>query len=340
MRLTPARASSLGLDAARPSFADVVAARERIAKLAVRTPLRPSLALSERLNCPVFLKLETVQPTGAFKLRGAATKVLALDDAERARGLVTASTGNHGRAVAYAARAVGARCVVCLSKLVPANKVAAVRALGAEALVVGEDQDEAFLTAHALARDGMILVDPFDDPLVVAGQGTIGAEIVEDLPAARTVLVPVSGGGLAAGVALAAKALKPDVRVIGVSSDRCPAMLRSLEAGRPVEVEEAASLADSLGGGIGLDNRVTFAMVRDLVDEIRLVSDKAVAAAMRFAFRRERLVLEGAAAAPLAVLLAAAPGAIECPIVALATGDNVDPDLFIRVVSAAGNEHA
>lgn len=128
---------------------------------------------------------------------------------ERACGVVTASTGNHGRAVAYAARSVGVRCVVCLSKLVPENKAAAVRALGAEVLVGGKDQDEAFINAHALARDGMVLVDPFDDPFVVAGQGTIGIEIVEALPDIASIIVPVSGGGLAAGIGLAAKTLRP-----------------------------------------------------------------------------------------------------------------------------------
>lgn len=324
-----------------PSFADVLAARARIAPLATRTPLRISAALTERLGAPVFLKLETTQPTGAFKVRGAANKMLSLSAPERARGVITASTGNHGRAVAYVARAIGARCVVCLSNLVPANKIAAIRALGAEVDVGGASQDEAFLRVHARAREeGFIIVDPFDDALVVAGQGTIGLEIVEDQPEIATIVVPVSGGGLAAGIALAAKQLRPGVRVIGVSSDRGPAMKRSLDAGRPIEVPEEPSLADSLGGGIGLENRVTFRLVRDLVDEIRLVSDAQVAEAIRFAFRHERLVLEGAAATPLAVLLASPRGSLKGPIVCIATGDNIDPDLFLKIVTSQTEESA
>jgi threonine dehydratase len=316
------------------SFADVVAARHRIAPLLTPTPLRPSHALSARLGEPVLLKLETTLPSRAFKLRGAANKLLSHPEPERARGVVAYSTGNHGRAVAFVAKALGIRCVVCLSELVPASKVVAVEALGAEADVGGDNQDAAMRRAHArAAEEGLILVDPFDDEMVVAGQGTVGIEIVEALPSVATIIVPVSGGGLAAGVALAAGGMGSAARIIGVSRDRCPAMKRSIEAGAPIEVPEHPSLADSLGGGIGLQNRVTFPLVRDLVNEIRLVSDDEVATAMRFAFRHEHLVLEGAAATPIAVLLAASPHEFKGPVVLVATGDNVDTDLFLRIIS-------
>lgn len=320
----------------RLALADVIAARNRIEGIAVRTPLKPSESLSARLGGPVLLKIETMQPTGAFKVRGAAARLLELSPAERGYGVVTASTGNHGRGVAYVARHLGMRAVVCLSTLVPSNKVAALRRLGAEVDVGGANQDEAFDRAHEHARTaGLTMVSPFDDAHVIAGQGTIGLEIIEALPAVASVIVPVSGGGLASGVALALKSVRPDIRVIGVSSDRGPAMLRSLEAGRPILVPEEESLADSLGGGIGLDNRYTFSMVRDLVDEMLTVSDHEVAAAMRHAYLVERLVLEGAGASALALLLRDAP-AVPPPTVALLTGDNVDPVRHRQIVCGDG----
>ena len=312
---------------------DVEAASSRIAGMAVRTPVRRSSALGERLGGAVFLKLETMQPTGAFKVRGAANRLLALTQSERARGVITVSTGNHGRAVAYVARELDLRCVVCLSELVPHNKIKGIEALAAEVEVTGASQDAAFTHARArAAAEGLVLVDPFDDPLVIAGQGTIALEVLSDVPDAGTILMPLSGGGLAAGIATAIKALRAGVQVVAVASDRCPAMLRSLQAGRPVEVTEHSSLADSLGGGIGLDNRFTFAMVGELVDEIQLVSDAEIAAALRFAFCEERLVLEGAAAAPIAALLRAEPGDFPTPIVAVVTGDNVDPQALLQIL--------
>ncbi|MGE0719370.1 MAG: pyridoxal-phosphate dependent enzyme [Alphaproteobacteria bacterium] len=316
---------------------DVTAARGRLAGIAVRTPLKPVAALARHLGGPVHLKIETMQPTGAFKVRGAANHLLQLDAEARRRGVVTVSTGNHGRAVAYVARGLGIRCVVCLSALVPADKVAAIAALGAEMDVGGADQDAAMARAETrAAAEGLVMVSPFDDPAIIAGQGTIAPEILEDVPDTGTIVVPLSGGGLVAGIAVAAKAMRPGIRIVAVGSERSPAMLRSLEAGRPIIVPEHPSLADSLGGGIGLANRWSFPLVRDLVDDIRLVGEDAIADAMRFAFRECRLVLEGAAAAPIAALLAAAPGEFPMPVVAVATGDNVDPDLLLRVLTGAG----
>ncbi len=238
-------------------------ARQAIAPFIRRTPLVRSEALSARLGRNVHLKLETLQTTGAFKLRGATNRILQLSDAERERGVVAVSTGNHARAVAHAARVQEVSAVVCMSPLVPRNKVEAVQALGAEVQIVGRNQDEAEVVARQLAAErGLTFVSPFDDPFVIAGQGTIGLELLEDLPALDCVLVPLSGGGLIGGIALALKCADPEIRVIGVSMERGPAMALSLAAGRPVAVEEEASLADSLGGGIGLDNRYTFALVQ------------------------------------------------------------------------------
>ncbi|MDX1636225.1 MAG: pyridoxal-phosphate dependent enzyme, partial [Marinobacter sp.] len=215
-----------------PTFQDIYRARRTIASLVRQTPLLPSLGLRQRLGVPAYLKAETLQETGSFKVRGAANKILNLDREAQRRGVVTASTGNHGRAVAYVAGQMGIPAVVCLSERVPADKVDALRRLGAELVIEGEGQDEAVARAEQL-RDtrGLSLVHPFDDPLVIAGQGTIGLELLEILPEPDTVLVPLSGGGLIAGIALALKSVSPDTHVIGVSMEGSPVMYHSLEAG-------------------------------------------------------------------------------------------------------------
>jgi threonine dehydratase len=314
--------------------AAIYRARQAIAPWVRRTPLIRSAALSERLGCNVQLKLETLQETGAFKLRGAFNRLLHLSEAERERGVIAVSTGNHARAVAHAAGALGVPAVVCMSSLVPDNKVAAVRATGAEVRIAGRDQDEAEQVARQLAEArGLVFVSPFDDPHVIAGQGTIGLELLEDLPALDSVLVPLSGGGLIGGIALALKSADRSIRVIGVSMERGPAMVRSLEAGRPVAVEEEPSLADSLGGGIGLDNRYTFALVRDLVDETVLVSEAEIAAAMAHCYWQEQQIVEGAAAVGVAALLAGKVKAPGANLVVLLSGRNVDMRRFGDIVA-------
>ena len=215
------------------------AAQARLAGHVVRTPLVPSPSLSELSKSPVHLKLETRQTTGASSCAGPRTRLLSFDEAARERGLVTASTGNHGRAVAHAAAAAGLQAVVCMSALVPENKVKAVRALGAEIRIVGRSQDDAQAEVDRLVRDqGLTEIPPFDALPVIAGQGTVGLEIVEDLSDVELVLVPLSGGGLAAGVGAAVKGQRPGARVVGVSMARGAAMHASLAAGPPVPVEE------------------------------------------------------------------------------------------------------
>ncbi|MBM3519097.1 MAG: hydroxyectoine utilization dehydratase EutB [Alphaproteobacteria bacterium] len=312
---------------------DIYAARSRIAGLARRTPLVPSPSLAGRLGGEVRLKLETLQDIGAFKIRGAANRILDLSPAERGRGVVTVSTGNHGRAVASAARAAGVRAVVCLSRLVPAFKVAAIEGLGAEVRVVGDSQDEAEVEAVRLVdAEDMVYVNPYDDRHVIAGQGTIGLELLEDYPALETAIVPLSGGGLIGGIALALKAAAPRVRVIGVSMERGAAMIESLRAGRPIQVPELPTLADSLGGGIGLDNRHTFALVRDLVDATVQVSEAEIAEAMRHAYREERLIVEGGGAVGIAAVLAGRIAGVGRTGIVL-SGRNLDMDLFTRIVT-------
>ena len=309
-------------------------ARHAILPLIRQTPLIRSEALSARLGRNVHLKLETEQETGAFKLRGATNRLLQLSPAERQRGVVTASTGNHARALAHAARVQGVPAVVCMSPLVPQNKVEAVRALGAEVQIVGRNQDEAELVAIELAAErGLTFVSAFDDPWVIAGQGTIGLELLEDLPALDAVLVPLSGGGLIGGIALALKSADPWIRVIGVSMERGPAMVQSLAAGRPVAVEEEESLADCLGGGIGLDNRYTFALVRAHVDQTVLVSETEIAAAMRHCYWQERQIVEGGAAVGVAALLAGRSLPPGDNLAVVLSGGNVDLRRFTEIVT-------
>lgn len=306
---------------------DIRRAGQRIHGHVVRTPMQADPLLT---GC--LLKLEHRQTTGAFKLRGATNAVLSLAPEQLAQGVVTASTGNHGRALAHAARAAGGRAVVCLSHLVPANKVQAVRDLGAEVRIIGQSQDQAMVeVARAVADEGLTEVPPFDHPAVVAGQGTLGLEIQADCPAPDTVLIPLSGGGLAAGVAAAIKALSPATRVIGVSMQRGAAMSASLAAGHPVEVEELPTLADSLGGGIGLSNSVTFAMCQSLLDDVILVTEDEIAAAMRHIHAVTGDRVEGAAAVGVAALLA---GRVACgpATICILSGANVAPESFARVL--------
>jgi threonine dehydratase len=312
-----------------PTLADILAARRAIADGVVRTPLIPSPHLSEAAGTEVLLKLESLQPTGAFKLRGALNAVAHLPPVT---GVTCCSTGNHGRALAFAARARGLKAVVCMSSLVPQTKVDAIRALGAEARITGRSQDEAAVESHRLAEsEGLAEIPPFDDPRVIAGQGTAGLELMEDRPDLATVLVPLSGGGLAAGVALAVKSANPAARVIGVSMDRGAAMHAAFAAGHPVEVEEVPSLADSLGGGLG-DNRLTFRLCRALLDDIELVTEPEIYRAMRALYWHDRLVTEGAAAVGAAAVLS---GRLkpQGPTALMITGRNVDMDTFTRIVT-------
>ena len=313
---------------------DIYRARRAIAPWVRRTPLVRSDALSRLTGADVHLKLETAHETGAFKIRGATNRLSALGPEERARGVVTVSTGNHGRAVALAARRTGTRAVVCLSELVPANKRAAIERLGAELRVLGRSQDEAEVEAERLTRDeGLVPVHPFDDPHVIAGQGTIGLELLEDLGSVDTLVAGLSGGGLLGGTAIALEAANPGVRVIGVSMERGPAMIESIRAGRPVPVTEEPSLADSLGGGIGLGNRHTFELVRRVVDDYVLVSEREIAAGMTHLFRHERLIAEGGASVGVAAMLAGRLPDLHGNVACIISGNNVDMDVYARIIN-------
>ncbi len=314
------------------TLSDIEAAHERIAGNIVRTPTVLSQSLSERLGAPVYLKLEHRQTTGSFKLRGASNAIASLSADEKRRGVVAASTGNHGRALAHAAKLEGIRAVICMSRLVPENKVSEIRRLGADIRIVRKSQDDAQEEVDRLVgEEGLVMLPPFDHAAVIAGQGTVGLEMLDDVPDAATVVTPVSGGGLAAGVAAAIKGRKPSVRVIGVSMERGAAMHASLAAGRPVPVEELPTLADSLGGGIGFDNRLTFSMVRDLLDDVVLLSEEEIAAGIVHSYAEEREIVEGAGAVGIAALLAGKIAA-EGPIVILTSGRNIDMALHRKII--------
>jgi len=311
---------------------DIRAAREHIANKVEQTPTVLSHSLSERLGVPVHLKLEHRQATGSFKLRGATNAVASLSAEEKDRGVVAASTGNHGRALAHAAKLEGMRAVICMSRLVPQNKLDEIRRLGAEVRIVGNSQDDAQQEVERLvAEEGLVMLPPFDHPAIIAGQGTLGLEMIEQVPEAGLVLVQLSGGGLASGVAAAVKGVSPGTKVIGVSMARGAAMKASLDAGRPVLVEELPTLADSLGGGIGLDNRLTFPMCRHLLDEIILLGEDEIAAGIRHAYAQEREIVEGAGAVGIAALLAGKVRA-KGPVVVLLSGRNIDMNAHRGIV--------
>ena len=313
-----------------PTLTDVRAAADVLKGIADATPLVPSPYLERQFGHPFWLKLENMQPIGAFKLRGALNAVANLP--QGTAGVTCCSTGNHGRGVAYAAAEKRMRAVVCMSELVPQAKVDGIRALGAEVRIVGRSQDDAQAESYRLVeQDGLVEISPFDDPFVIAGQGTIGLEIMQRRPEIETLLVPLSGGGLAAGVAIAAKALKPSVRVIGISMDRGAAMHESIRAGHPVEVEEVASLADSLGGGVGLRNRYSYPICRDLLDEVILVTEEEIYRAMQTLYYEDRIVAEGACVVGIAALQAGKLS-LTGPTATIVTGRNLDMTIFTRIV--------
>jgi len=270
-------------------------------------------------------------------VRGAANKILNLSDADHERGVIAVSTGNHGRAVGYVARQQGIKATICVSTRVPQNKINAPRDTGADVVIHGDSQDEAFDRASELIqKHGYVMVPPFDDPLIIAGQGTIGLELLLDMPEIDTVLVPLSGGGLISGIALALKSANPNIHVIGVSMERAAVMHASLQAGHPVTLEEEDTLADSLLGGIGLDNQYTFRMVREYVDDVVLVSENSIATAMRFLVHEHHLIVEGAAAVGVAALLDSKITPVGEHIAVVLSGGNVDTQTALKIAQETG----
>jgi threonine dehydratase len=309
-------------------------AKKRISMIVNKTPLIKSHYLSEQLNAEVYLKLENLHEIGAFKVRGAANKILSLSHEEQRRGITTFSTGNHGLAVAYVAKQLGIQAVICISNRVPNAKLNAIKRWGAQIEIVGQSQDEAGVYCEKLHKKyGLTIIKPFDDPYVIAGQGTIGLELLEDLPETSSVIIPLSGGGLLAGIGLSLKTNNPMIDVYGVSMERSPVMYESLRVGKPIELQEQETLADSLLGGIGVDNKYTFGLVQKYMDKALLVSEESIAQAMAFMLENHSMVIEGAAATGIAALAEKIQIKHGSTCVIIISGQNIDIDVHLKAVS-------
>lgn len=321
---------------ATPSPEAVRAARERISGLALVTPVLFSPVLSEKVGGEVWLKCECLQIPGSFKIRGAASKLLALPERERARGVVACSGGNHGMAVAYVAGRLGIPAVVCVPEWVDRAKLQKIRRYGAEVVVRGATFEQALAESTRIRDErALAFVHPFDDPEVVAGQGTIALEVLEQVPDVGAIVAGVSGGGLVGGIAVAAKGQRPELRVVGVSAARAAAMAASIRANHPVDVPEEPTLAEVLVGGIGQDNRWTYLLVRDLVDEMIEVEEEHIAAAMALAVREHHVVAEGGGAVGIAAALAGRLDRVSGSTVIVVSGGNVDPSTLSRLIATA-----
>jgi len=311
-------------------LADVEAARDLLVDIARTTPLERSRALAERVGGPVWLKCENLQRTGSFKIRGAYVRIARLSDAERERGVVAASAGNHAQGVALAAQLLGTTATVFMPASAPLPKVAATRAYGAQVQLEGSTVDDALRAAAAFAEQtGAVLIHPFDHPDVIAGQGTVGLEVLEQCPEVKTVVVCTGGGGLVSGIAAAIKGLRPDVEVVAVQASGAAAFPPSLTAGRPTALQSMATMADGIA--VGCPGEVTFRHVRDLVDRVVTVDDDALARALLLSLERMKLVVEPAGAAGLAAVMED-PTSFTPPVVIVLSGGNIDPLLLSKVI--------
>ncbi len=309
---------------------EIRAARKLIGDAARRTPLKESHALSELVGGPVFLKCENLQRTGSFKIRGAYTRIASLHPEVRARGVVAASAGNHAQGVALAAALLSTRATVFMPVGASLPKIDATTGYGATVNQSGASVDEALVAAREYADEhGQVLIHPFDHPDVVAGQGTVGLEIVEQCPALETVVVCLGGGGLLSGIAAAVTALRPGARIVGAQAAGAAAWPASLAAGHPVRLAEMHTIADGIA--VGQPGELTFQHVRELVSEIRMVTDEQIARALVLCLERAKLVAEPAGVAAAAAILAD-PTAFRPPVVAVISGGNVDPLLLGRVI--------
>ncbi len=313
-----------------PSLDDIRGAARALTGVAHETPLEGSSTFTEMAGLPVYLKLENLQKTGSFKLRGAYNKIHLLSPKEKARGVIAASAGNHAQGVAYAARHAGIRSVIVMPETAPLSKVSATRGYGAEVVLTGTSYDEAYARAKEMeAQEGLTFVHAFNDPAVMSGQGTIGLEMLRELPQMQAVVVPVGGGGLIAGVATAIKEVAPHVKVYGVQAEGADAMARSKAAGSLVRTMEAVTIADGIA--VKVPGDATFEVVRKYVDEIVTVDDEAIASAILMLLERAKLVVEGAGAIGLAALLNGKIGA-QGPVACLISGGNIDVNFIARII--------
>jgi threonine dehydratase len=307
------------------------AARERIRAHLYLSPAPHSAALSEMTGQQVFLKLDNLQRTGAFKERGALNKILTLTPDERSRGVIAASAGNHAQAVAFHASQNGIRARIVMPLMTPLVKVAATSSYGADVVLHGADYDEACAEAiRQGAADGLTFLHPFDDDEVIAGQGTIGLELLEQIPDLEAVVVPIGGGGLIGGVACAIKESNPNIRIVGVQTERLPSMLRAREAGHPVTIPAEATIADGIA--VRRAGEKTLPLVEKFVNELVTVDEEEIASAILVLLEREKTLAEGAGAAALAALLQKKTALDGHRTAVLVCGGNIDVTLLSKII--------
>jgi len=305
-------------------------ARKLLEGVVRKTPMEHARDLETLHGGAVYLKCENLQRTGSFKIRGAYTRIHGLTGEERARGVVAASAGNHAQGVALASSLLGTKATVFMPQRAPLPKLAATRGYGAEVHLHGAMLEETLAEAIAFSeRTGAVFIHPFDHEDIIAGQGTVGLEILEQVPEVATILVATGGGGLVSGVAAAVKAWRPDVRVVGVQAEQAAAFPASLAAGEPVRLSETPTMADGIA--VGSPGPVSYAHVAELVDEIVTVTEESLSQAVLLCLERRKLVVEPAGAAAVAAMIQH-PGAFPTPIVAILSGGNVDPLLLLQII--------
>ena len=317
---------------------DIKDAMETIRNRVKRTPLARSQFLSNFCSGEVYLKLENLQTTNSFKIRGAFNKMLHLDSEEIKRGIITASAGNHAQAVAIAAEKLSIPVKIIIPENTPKVKIDKIRKHDVELILYGDIYDEAEQKAIDLARkDGLTYISPYNDRFVIAGQGTIALEIFEDLPSVDTIIVPVGGGGLISGISVAAKTIKPTVQIIGVQSEASPVMHESLKAGKIVEVEMKTSIADGLYGGIE-DGSITFEIIKNHVDKILLCKEETIRKAIYLLWDEEKQVSEGAGATAITPMIENRHMFREKTVVAVISGGNIEDKLFRDILASETND--
>ncbi|HEY2696624.1 MAG TPA: threonine ammonia-lyase [Pseudonocardiaceae bacterium] len=312
------------------SVEQVSAARELLRGVVRETPMTYSSVLAAASGGPVYLKCENLQRTGSFKVRGAYVRIHGLSETERAAGVVAASAGNHAQGVALGASLHDTKATVFMPNKAPLPKIEATRAYGAQVHLYGTIFDETLAKARAFAdATGAVFIHPFDHPDVIAGQGTVGLEILEQVPQVGTVLLAAGGGGLVGGVAVAIKSLRPDVQVIGVQAEQAAAFPPSLVAGGPVKLDRVATMADGIA--VGEPGQITYAHVESLVDDVVTVTEESLSRAVLLCVERAKLIVEPAGAAAVAALLQY-PTRFTAPVVAVLSGGNVDPLLMMQII--------
>jgi threonine dehydratase len=320
------------------SLADVQAARELLRGVIRKTPLEPCRPLTAKLGGPAWLKCENLQRAGSYKVRGAYVRISRLSEEEKARGVVAASAGNHAQGVALAAGLNHTKATVFMPVGAPLPKVSATKGYGASIEMVGATVDEALEAAKEFSeRTGAVFIHPFDHPDVIAGQGTVALEILDELPEVGTIITGIGGGGLISGMAVAAKAIRPDIQIVGVQAAGAAAVPPSLRAGAPVRLRHISTIADGIA--VQRPGDLTFAHISKLVDEVVTVTDEEISRALLMLLERGKLVAEPAGSVGVAALLAGA-AQVSKPVVAVVSGGNIDPLLLMRVLdrglSAAG----